>query len=126
LSGERAFTIVHALLAFAAARVEHHAARGARLLRKLPASLAPRTPAHDLALAIPLADGLRGLRPRDYAAASIASRPCARSAYRCGGSIAQCDLIHLTLVEAALRAHRHAAGTRARGRARGAPSPTAR
>jgi len=27
-------------------------------------------------------------------------------AYRCGGSIAQCDLIHLTLIEAALRAQK--------------------
>jgi hypothetical protein len=27
-------------------------------------------------------------------------------AHRCGGSVAQCDLIHLTFVEAALRSHR--------------------
>jgi hypothetical protein len=27
-------------------------------------------------------------------------------AYRCGGSVAQCDLIHLTLIEAALRAEK--------------------
>ena len=27
-------------------------------------------------------------------------------AHRCGGSLAQCDLIHLTLTEAALRAHK--------------------
>ena len=27
-------------------------------------------------------------------------------AYRCGGSVAQCDLIHLTLIEAALRAQK--------------------
>jgi hypothetical protein len=28
------------------------------------------------------------------------------AADRCGGSVAQCDLIHLTLLEAALRGHR--------------------
>jgi hypothetical protein len=27
-------------------------------------------------------------------------------AHRCGGSLAQCDIIHLTFTEAALRAHK--------------------
>jgi hypothetical protein len=105
LSGERAFTIVHALLAFAAAGVEHHAARVARLLRDDPLTRAANT-AHDLALAVPLGEGLRAYGRGDYAAAVDRITAVRAVAYRCGGSIAQCDLIHLTLVEAALRAHR--------------------
>ncbi|HET7925708.1 MAG TPA: hypothetical protein VFL30_12465, partial [Rhodanobacteraceae bacterium] len=67
LSGERAFTIVHALLAFAAAGVEHHAARVAKLLRDDRLTRAANT-AHDLALAIPLAEGFRAYGRGDYGA----------------------------------------------------------
>jgi tetratricopeptide (TPR) repeat protein len=105
LSGERAFTIVHALLAFAAAGVEHHAARVAKLLRNDRATRDANT-AQDLALAIPLAEGLQAYGRGDYATAVDRITAMRAVAYRCGGSIAQCDLIHLTLVEAALRAQR--------------------
>jgi len=105
LSGERAFTIVHALLAFAAAGVEHHASRVAKLLRNDRATREANT-AQDLALAIPLAEGLHAYGRGDYATAVDRITAMRAVAYRCGGSIAQCDLIHLTLVEAALRAHR--------------------
>jgi hypothetical protein len=105
LSGERAFTLVHALLAFAAAGVEHRAARVARLLRTDPATRDANT-AQDLALAIPLAEGLQAYGRGDYATAVDRITAVRAVAYRCGGSIAQCDLIHLTLVEAALRAQR--------------------
>ncbi len=105
LSGERAFTLVHALLAFAAAGVAHRAARVAKLLRNDPATRAANT-AQDLALAIPLAEGLQAYGRGDYATAVDRITAVRAAAYRCGGSIAQCDLIHLTLVEAALRAHR--------------------
>lgn len=105
LSGERAFTIVHSLLAFVAAGVEHHAGRVAKLLRNDPLTRTANT-AHDLALAIPLAEGLQAYGRGDYAAAVDHLTALRAVADRCGGSIAQCDLIHLTLVEAALRAHR--------------------
>ena len=74
-------------------------------MRNCPLTRAANT-AHDLALAIPLADGLRAYGRGDYAAAVDRITAMRAAAYRCGGSIAQCDLIHLTLVEAALRAHR--------------------
>ena len=43
-------------------------------------------------------------------------------AYRCGGSVAQCDLIHLTLIEAALRSA-HAPLARALAAERSARKP---
>jgi len=42
----------------------------------------------------------------DYATAVERLTRVRHLAQRCGGSIAQCDLIHLTLVEAALRGRR--------------------
>ena len=105
LSGERAFTLVHALLAFAAAGVPHLAARVAKLLKNDAATRTANT-AQDLALAIPLAEGLQAYGRGDYAAAVDRITAVRAAAYRCGGSIAQCDLIHLTLIEAALRAQR--------------------
>jgi hypothetical protein len=104
LAGERAFTLVHALLAFAAAGSEQLAARVASLLRHDPATRAANT-AQDLALAIPLTQGLQAYGRGDYAAAVERMTTVRAVAYRCGGSVAQCDLIHLTLLEAALRAH---------------------
>lgn len=105
LAGERAFTLVHALLAFSAAGTERLAARVAALLRQDPATRAANTP-QDLALAVPLAEGLQAYGRGDYAAAVERMTAVRTLAYRCGGSIAQCDLIHLTLIEAALRAQK--------------------
>jgi hypothetical protein len=42
----------------------------------------------------------------DYAECVQRLRQVRRIAYRCGGSLVQCDVIHLTLTEAALRARR--------------------
>ena len=58
LAGERAFILVHALLAFSAAGAERLAAHIAELLRRDPATRAANT-AQDLALAVPLAEGLQ-------------------------------------------------------------------
>ena len=102
LAGERAFTLVHAPLAFAAADVAHLGARVAALLRHDPATRAANT-AQDLALAVPLTEGLHAYSRGDYAAAVERMTTVRAVAYRCGGSVAQCDLIHLTLLEAALR-----------------------
>lgn len=105
LPSERAFTLVHALLAFAAAGATQRAARVVTLLRDDVATRAANT-AQDLALAIPLAEGLEAFGRGDYAAAVDRIAAVRAAAYRCGGSIAQCDVIHLTLLEAALRAQR--------------------
>ncbi len=102
LAGERAFMLVHAALAFAAAGIAHLGARVAALLRHDPATRAANT-AQDLALAVPLTEGLQAYSRGDYAAAVERMTTVRAIAYRCGGSVAQCDLIHLTLVEAALR-----------------------
>jgi hypothetical protein len=105
LAGERAFTLVHALLAFSAAGAAHLAARITELLRRDPATRAANT-ARDLALALPLAEGLQAYGRGDYTAAVERMTRVRALAYRCGGSVAQCDLIHLTLIEAALRAQK--------------------
>jgi hypothetical protein len=105
LAGERAFMLVHALLAFAAAGAQQLAAHVAALLERDPATRAANT-AQDLALAVPLAEGLRAYGRGDYAAAVERITAVRAIAYRCGGSVAQCDLIHLTLLEAALRAQK--------------------
>ena len=105
LSGERAFTLLHALLAFAAAGSKHLAAGISALLRQDPATRAANT-AQDLALAIPLAEGLQAYGRGDYEGAVARMSTVRALAYRCGGSVAQCDLIHLTLIEAALRAQK--------------------
>jgi hypothetical protein len=105
LAGERAFTLAHALRSFSAAGEERLAVRVAELLRRDPATRAANT-AQDLALAIPLVEGLQAYGHGDYAAAVERMTAVRLLAYRCGGSIAQCDLIHLTLIEAALRARK--------------------
>lgn len=105
LAGERAFTLVHAALAFAAAGAAPLAARVTDLLRHDAATRAANT-AQDLALAVPLTEGLQAYSRGDYATAVERMTAVRALAYRCGGSVAQCDLIHLTLLEAALRAHK--------------------
>jgi hypothetical protein len=103
LAGERAFVLLHAVLAFAAAGAQQLAGRVAALLEHDAATRAANT-AQDLALAAPLAEGLRAYGRGDYAAAVERIKAVRAIASRCGGSVAQCDLIHLTLLEAALRA----------------------
>jgi hypothetical protein len=105
LIGERAFNLMHALLAFGAAGDERRAASVTALLKHDATTRAANT-AQDLALAVPLAEGLQAFSRRDYAAAVERIAAVRAAASRCGGSLAQCDLIHLTLLEAALRARR--------------------
>jgi hypothetical protein len=105
LRGERAFNLIHALLAFGAAGDERDADSVVALLRHDAATQAAST-AQDLALAVPLAEGLRAFSRGDYSAAVERIAAVRAAASRCGGSIAQCDLIHLTLLEAALRSRR--------------------
>ncbi len=98
-----AFYVVHAMMAFAAAgraaaadaRVRSTAAhRRKRRHRALPED----------ALAPPFCEALLAFARSDYAACVEWLTRVRHIAHRCGGSLAQCDLIHLTFTEAALRA----------------------
>jgi hypothetical protein len=102
-TGVRPFYIIHATMAFATA------ARGnavARALKALPQinSMKTQQLTPEEALALPFSEALLAFVRKDYGAA-IESLTCVRKITdRCGGSLAQCDLIHLTFTEAALRA----------------------
>src|SRR5262247_2647898 len=105
LSGQRAFNLVHAVIAFTAAGDTRLARRVSALLLEDGATRSANT-ADDLALAIPLTEALQAFGRGDYAHAVEGIDAVRAIAHRCGGSVAQCDLIHLTLVEAALRSQR--------------------
>ena len=102
LAGERAFSLVHAVIAFTAAGETAFAERAWALLREDPA-IRTAAATDDLKVAIPLADALRAFCSGDYAQAVRKMNSVRMIANRCGGSLAQCDFIHLTLIEAALR-----------------------
>src|SRR5262249_44584662 len=58
------------------------------------------------AIALPLCEALLAFARNDYAVCVGWLVRVRHIAHRCGGSLAQCDLIHLTLTEAALRARK--------------------
>jgi hypothetical protein len=105
LVGVRPFYIVHAMMAFAAAG---RATAAARLLESLPRAnqLAPSQQPPEEAFAEPFCEGLLAFARAEYAASVEWLTRVRHIADRCGGSLAQCDLIHLTFTEAALRARR--------------------
>ncbi len=105
LVGRRAFNLVHAVIAFTAASRMQAARRVSALLRYDSTTRAVNLAA-DLALAVPLAEALQAFGRGDYARAVEKISVVRAIAHRCGGSVAQCDLIHLTFVEAALRSRR--------------------
>ena len=105
LSGVRAFNLVHATAAFAAARHHRTASQVIGLLRNDPATRRVNRPM-DLALAIPVCEAIAAFARGKYALAVEKINVVRALAADCGGSIAQCDLIHLTLLEAALRSRR--------------------
>ena len=101
LAGTRPFYPMHAMMAFAATG---RAGAAARALAALPAAAARGPAAPEDALVRAFCDALLAFARGDYAA-SIARLTQVRAiAHRCGGSVAQCDVVHLTLTEAALRA----------------------
>ena len=105
LAGRRAFTLVHAVMAYAAAGRPILAQRVSEMLRR-DAFTRSANIADDLRIAVPLAEALQAFGRGDYAAAVEGISEVRVIAHRCGGSVAQCDLIHLTLIEAALRSRR--------------------
>jgi hypothetical protein len=105
LGGQRAFNLVHAVIAFTGAGETGLARRIATLLRDDRATLSANT-TQDLALALRISEALQAFGRGHYSQAVAELNAVRAIANRCGGSVAQCDLIHLTLVEAALRSQR--------------------
>jgi len=105
LAGVRPFYVIHAMMAFAAAG---RAAAAQRVVGDLSQAEAngglASNPEH--ALVVPLCKALLAFAHGDYAACIELLVHVRHMADRCGGSIAQCDVVHLTVTEAALRAHR--------------------
>jgi hypothetical protein len=103
LAGARPFYVVHAMMAFAAAERSVAAARVFEALLPADANDVSMSLPEE-ALAPPFCEALLAFAHRDYAACVEWLTRVRRIAHRCGGSLAQCDLIHLTFTEAALRA----------------------
>jgi len=103
--GNRAFDLMHAVMAFAASKQD---ARARQLARRLDSDTTLRAHSgnEELALAKRLTAAIISFCRGDYDGAVDSISAIRAAADRCGGSVAQCDLIHLTLLEAALRAHR--------------------
>jgi hypothetical protein len=99
LAGARPFFIIHAVIALAGAG--RMAAAGPRINTS---DASPPLP--EVALAGPLCEALLAFAGGDYAACVEWLRPVHDVAHRCGGSLAQCDIVHLTFTEAALRARK--------------------
>ena len=104
--GSRAFDLIHAVIAFAAAKKHACARRLAQRLKRDPL-LRGRSGPQELALAEPMIAAVISFSRGDYDRTVESIATIRAAADRCGGSVAQCDLIHLTLLEAALRGHRN-------------------
>ena len=102
--GNRAFDLVHAVMAFAASK-QHAFARGLAKRLKGDAMLRARSGNEELTLAEPMIAAIMSFCRGDYDDAVESIATIRAAADQCGGSVAQCDLIHLTLLEAALRGH---------------------
>jgi tetratricopeptide (TPR) repeat protein len=105
LTGARPFYAVHAIMAFAAAGRTAAAARVFEALPIVDTSAAALAFPED-ALPPPLCKALLAFARADYAACVEWLKRVRNITDRCGGSLAQCDLIHLTFTEAALRARK--------------------
>jgi tetratricopeptide (TPR) repeat protein len=105
LAGVRPFYIAHAMMAFAASGRTAVAQRLFDLLPQVETNGAAASYRAD-ALMLPLCKALLAFAHGDYAGCVESLRHVRHIAHRCGGSLAQCDLVHLTLTEAALRANK--------------------
>jgi tetratricopeptide (TPR) repeat protein len=105
LAGAQPFYVVHAMMAFAAAG---RTAAAEQLLETFShnhaTSVSLSVP--EEALVTPFCEALLAFVGEDYAACVGWLTRVHHIAHRCGGSLAQCDLIHLTFTEAALRARK--------------------
>ena len=103
LAGVRPFFVIHSVIAFAAAGRMTAAARALAALPRIAANDAS-LPAPEVALALPFCEALLAFADGDYGACVKWLKPVHDVVHRCGGSLAQCDIVHLTFTEAALRA----------------------
>ena len=105
LTNIRPFYIVHAMMAFAAAG---RTAAAQRVFEGLPQGETSNASASypESALIRPLCKALLAFAHGEYASCAELLVRVRHIAHRCGGSLAQCDLIHLTATEAALRARK--------------------
>jgi len=102
VGGLRPFSDTHAMLAFVAAGCRSDAEQLVGTL------LACSRQSPDLQevirnAALPVCNALMAFGSRDYETAASTLHDLRHLARRCGGSQAQCDLLHLTLLESALR-----------------------
>ncbi|HET7910674.1 MAG TPA: hypothetical protein VFL49_01465 [Pseudolabrys sp.] len=102
LTGVRPFYVAHAMMALAAAG---RAAEVQRIFDALPHVETSGAMSED-ALLLQLCKALLAFAHSDYASAVKTLARVRHLAHRCGGSLAQCDLIHLTFTEAAFRARK--------------------
>jgi tetratricopeptide (TPR) repeat protein len=105
LAGARPFYVVHAMMAFAAAG-RTGAAEQLFEVFSYNQTASTSSPVPEEALVIPFSEALLAFAGQDYAESVGWLTRVRRIAHRCGGSLAQCDLIHLTFTEAALRARK--------------------
>jgi len=124
LADVRPFYVMHAIMAFVAAGRPAAATGLAKTLPSTQVHNASSLRPED-ALAAPLCQALLAFARKEYAACVDWLKRVRHIAHRCGGSLAQCDVIHLTLTEAALRA-RQAGFARALVAERTARKPASR
>jgi len=105
LASVRPFYIAHAMMALAAAG---RAGAAQRIFNGLPhVETSSTTPAYsEDALLLELCKALLAFARRDYAGCVELLTRVRHISHRCGGSLVQCDLIHLTFTEAAFRARK--------------------
>ena len=105
LAAARPFYTAHAVMTFAAAGRVAAVYRIFDLLQHAETGDALVSPLLD-PLIVPLCKALYAFANGDYAGCVEWLGRVRHIAHRCGGSLAQCDLIQLTFVEAALRANK--------------------
>jgi tetratricopeptide (TPR) repeat protein len=105
LTGLRPFYITHAMMAFAASGRTASAQRIVDALTRVEVNGAAASYPEE-ALILPLCKALLAFAHGNYDGCVELLRQVHHIAHRCGGSLAQCDLIDLTLTEAALRANK--------------------
>jgi tetratricopeptide (TPR) repeat protein len=105
LAGARAFYVVHAMMAFVAAGRTAAAARLFETVAHIKAGDSSESLPEEV-LAQPFCSALLAFGRGDYVECVEWLTRVRNIAHRCGGSLAQCDLIHLTFTEAALRARK--------------------
>jgi hypothetical protein len=105
LADVRPFFVIHSVIAFAAAGRTDAAARALAALPRIATNI-DEPPVPEVAVATPFCEALLAFAGGDYDACVKWLRPVHDVVHRCGGSLAQCDIVHLTFTEAALRARK--------------------